>query len=63
MSDFAGDTTIPNKKTVEFDGALGDVHAMYSTYNGGEAWKKKRRGYTGAQPVTGMPPGLSEIDC
>ena len=24
------------------DGALGDVHAMYSTYNGGEVWKKKR---------------------
>ena len=24
------------------DGALGDLHAMYSTYNGGEVWKKKR---------------------
>ncbi|MEC8044553.1 MAG: Gfo/Idh/MocA family oxidoreductase [Verrucomicrobiota bacterium] len=24
------------------DGALGDVHAMYSTYNGGEVWKKTR---------------------
>ena len=22
------------------DGAMGDVHAMYSTYNGGEVWKK-----------------------
>ena len=25
------------------DGALGDVHAMYSTYNGGEVWKKTRK--------------------
>jgi predicted dehydrogenase len=24
------------------DGALGDVNAMYSTYNGGETWKKPR---------------------
>jgi myo-inositol 2-dehydrogenase/D-chiro-inositol 1-dehydrogenase len=24
------------------DGAIGDVNAMYSTYNGGEVWKKKR---------------------
>jgi predicted dehydrogenase len=24
------------------DGGLGDVHAMYSTYNGGEVWKKTR---------------------
>ena len=25
------------------DGGLGDVHAMYSTYNGGEVWKKSGR--------------------
>ena len=24
------------------DGGLGDIHAMYSTYNGGEVWKKTR---------------------
>ena len=27
------------------DGALGDVHAMYSTYNGGEVWKKTGEGW------------------
>jgi predicted dehydrogenase len=24
------------------DGAIGDINSMYSTYNGGEVWKKKR---------------------
>ena len=43
MSGFVGGIITPNRKySKESSGEIGDANAMYSTYNGGEVWKKAR---------------------
>jgi len=44
MSGFCWRHHIPKQEVFGriLDGAIGDLHAMYSTYNGGEVWKKAR---------------------
>jgi predicted dehydrogenase len=44
MSGFCWRHHIPKREIFGriLDGAIGDVNAMYSTYNGGEVWKKAR---------------------